>query len=86
MGDILDIMAWSASEDAASAARSAEDAANASREETSKLIKLQKKKEDALTIRRLNKMLQDIFYDREIEFYNLKINPNGNKNYLIYEI
>lgn len=72
MGDILDFMAWSAAEDAASASRNAEEAAHNARIKTERLIDIQTKKENDTKVQSLNKMLQDLFYGREVEYYNLK--------------
>jgi len=69
MGDIIDFMAWSAAEDAASAARSAENAALESTNQTTKLLDSQLANSKKVKKKQLNKMLQDIFYEREVEYY-----------------
>ena len=64
----IDIMAWSAAEDAASAARSAQDAADRARESAEELEYSRIKHNRKETV---NKMLQDMFYNREVDYYKV---------------
>jgi hypothetical protein len=69
MGDILDFMAWSAASDASQAAKEAKEAVCDAENRTR--TREQNNKRQA-TIKSLNKMLQDLFYGREIEYYQIK--------------
>lgn len=71
MADIVDLFTWAAAEDAKSAARDAEHAANEAKEKAQELIELHQSNEYAKTVWLLNKMLQDLFYDKEVAYYNL---------------
>ena len=65
---LMDIMAWSAAEEAASAARSAQDAVDRAREsaEGQEFSRIKNSRRESI-----NKMLQDIFYDREVDYYKV---------------
>ncbi len=73
MGDIVDLMAWSAASNAEDAARDAESAARDAEIATQNLINIQNKQKADSKIEILNRCYQDIYYKREIEAYNLKI-------------
>lgn len=65
---LVDFLAWSAAEDASSAARSAEEAINSAREEADRQERVRVSQARHETI---NKMLQDLFYDREVDYYKI---------------
>lgn len=71
MADIFDLFTWAAAEDAKSAAIDAERAANEAKEKAQELIDRHDDDERAKTIWLINKMLQDIFYGKEVAYYNL---------------
>ena len=71
MGSGMDLFTWMAASDAESAARDAENAANEAREETKRLADLHKDKARKQNIEDLNKLFQDIFYNRETDYYKV---------------
>lgn len=71
MGSGMDILTWMAASDAESAARDAENAANEAREETERLADLHRDKTRKQNIEDLNKLFQDLFYNRETDYYKI---------------
>jgi len=71
LSDLMSFMAWSAAEDASSAANDAAHAANRAADESARHSELVKNQADADKQNALNKMLQDLFYDREPDLYRL---------------
>lgn len=67
----MGLFTWIAASDAESAARGAEYAANQAREETERLADLHSEKVRKRNIEDLNKLFQDIFYNREADYYKV---------------
>ncbi len=71
MGSGMDLLTWMAASDAESAARDAESAANEAREESERLADLHQSNIKKQNIEDLNKVFQDLFYEREVDYYKV---------------
>jgi len=71
MGSGMDLLTWMAASDAESAARDAESAANEAREESERLANLHQSNIRKQNIEDLNKVFQDLFYEREVDYYKV---------------
>jgi len=74
----IELMAWSAASDAESAARDAEYAVNQARESAESLEYDRIARERNQT---MNKILQDIFYEREVDFFKISEIKKNIKGY-----
>lgn len=84
MSSGIDFLTWMAASDASDAARDAADKAEEAREETARLIRLQEETIHTNKIESLNKMLQDLFYDREVDYYKISSLKNIVHKYSYY--
>ena len=71
MGSGMDLLTWMAASDAESAERDAESAANEAREESERLANLHQSNIRKQNIEDLNKVFQDLFYEREVDYYKV---------------